>query len=697
MVRRKAPWRAWMAVAVLALGWHGGGSSQLAAPAAAGPGPAASQAGTVKPAVEPPVPLADFFRVAAMSAPVLSPSGRHVAVHVGSPDGRIRLAVLSTTPPHQPKLVAGFSDTDVDQVHWVNDERLVFTVADWREAWDSWLAPGLFAVDRDGANFRQLVQRDWRPPVSEARLAASRELGPNHRLIRLLRDGSADVVLQRVDYDGALHRGWVQPVSATPLRLDTLSGRALPLDTNWSRSTLQWWVDRSGVPLALMRREADQRETWWRPDAGSPWRLLDRHPLYQAGAGSLLDITLGQDGQLYAESVGRNPAGTTALYRYDTAQGRLPAEPLVNIDGFDFEGDLIFDGRDRSLVGVRYLSDARGTAWLRPDLQKMQARLDARLPGLVNLVDLAECGCSRIAVVTSSSDRQPPVYWLYDTEADRLEPVGQAQPQIDAGRMARRDLLRFPARDGLSIPVVVTRPAGKGPWPTVVLVHGGPHVRGGEWAWEAQAQFLASRGYLVLAPEFRGSTGFGARHFEAGWKQWGLKSQDDLADAVLWASGRGDADPRRVCIAGGSYGGYAALMGLLRDDTVYRCGLAWMAVSDIGLMFDLPYSDLSDVWRQHGMPVLIGDPVKDAAQLAATSPLKQAARLRRPLLMAVGGVDRRVPPAHGLRFKAALPADYTGLTWLLYPDEGHGLLKPETRVHFWQQVEAFLARELAPR
>ncbi len=681
--RHLAGWARLCATAVCWAACVTGAWAQAAAPA---PAAAASQ---------PLVPVADFFRTASMARPLLSPSGKHLAVHVGSPEGRTRLAVLSTTPPYQPKVVASFSETDVHQVHWVNDERLVFTVADWREALDHWGAPGLYAVDRDGSNFRQLVQRNWRPGVSEGRAAQARLLEPNHHLIRLLRDGSSDVVLQRTEFDAA-HGPWAQVKSTTPLRLDTRNARVQTLDTNWSRPALRWWVDRAGVPRALTARDGDQAEIWWRPAADSPWAMIDRQPLYRPGRKSLLDLQLGEDGQLYAEAVGSNAAGTTALHRWDAQQQRLESEPLVRIDGFDFAGHLLFDGRDRSLVGVRYLSDARGTAWLRADLQQMQARIDARLPGLVNLVDTAECGGCKLAVVSSSSDRQPEVYWLYDIEADRLEPLGQSQPQIDASRMARRDFVRFDARDGLSIPMLVTRPAGKGPWPTVVLVHGGPYMRGSEWAWDSEAQFLASRGYLVLEPEFRGSTGFGARHFRAGWKQWGLKSQDDIADAARWAISNGDADANRVCIAGGSYGGYAALKGLVRDGDLYRCGLAWMAVTDIGLMFDLSYSDFSDLWRAHSMPVLIGDPVKDAEQLVATSPLKQAGRIQRPLLMAVGGVDQRVPSAHSLRFKAALPASYTGLTWLWYADEGHGLLKPETRVDFWHQVEAFLAKHLPP-
>jgi dipeptidyl aminopeptidase/acylaminoacyl peptidase len=310
---------------------------------------------------------------------------------------------------------------------------------------------------------------------------------------------------------------------------------------------------------------------------------------------------------------------------------------------------------------------------------------------------VAECGCSRWVVISSFSDRQPTVYTLYDREADSYQPIGAQHPKLDPRQMAQRDFQRIAARDGLVFPLHVTTPAGKGPWPMVVLVHGGPYVRGGRWQWDADSQFLASRGYLVVEPEYRGSTGYGWTLFRAGWKQWGLKMQDDMADAARWAIAQGLADPQRVCIAGASYGGYAVLMGLIRDPDLYRCGVAWAAVTDIGLMYDLNWSDLSDVWQQHGMPALIGDKVADAEQLAATSPLKQAARLKRPLLLVHGGDDRRVPADHFTRFRDAVTQSNPHVETLLFPEEGHGFFKPENRYEFWSRVERFLGQQLAPR
>ena len=171
--------------------------------------------------------------------------------------------------------------------------------------------------------------------------------------------------------------------------------------------------------------------------------------------------------------------------------------------------------------------------------------------------------------------------------------------------------------------------------------------------------------------------------------------QDDAADAAPWAIAQGLADPKRLCIAGASYGGYATLMGLVRDPELYRCGLAWAAVTDIGLLYSLSWSDLPDTWKQYGMPMLIGGPQKDAAQFEATAPLKQAAGVTQPLLLAFGGSDRRVPMTHGTRFRDAVRKTNSHVEWIEYAEEGHGWFKPENRYEFWGRVEGFLARQLA--
>ena len=195
--------------------------------------------------------------------------------------------------------------------------------------------------------------------------------------------------------------------------------------------------------------------------------------------------------------------------------------------------------------------------------------------------------------------------------------------------------------------------------------------------------------------EFRGSTGFGLAHFEAGLKQWGLSMQNDIADGTRWAIAQGIANPKRICIAGASYGGYATLMGLINDPDLYQCGIEWLGVTDIELMYTGTWfskSDASPGYLRYGMPNMIGDPIKDATQLKATSPIQQAARIHHPLLLAYGRDDKRVPIYHGKKFYSAVKRTNKQVEWIDYSGEGHGWSLPKNRIDFWQRVEKFLSK-----
>ncbi len=309
---------------------------------------------------------------------------------------------------------------------------------------------------------------------------------------------------------------------------------------------------------------------------------------------------IGYDGQLLA--LGRRVDDALALYVVDAKTRQIDPEPMISLKGYDFSGDLVDDAQARRLLGVHYETDGSGTAWLDPQMRAMQAAVDALLPATVNRIDCERCVSVPTVLVTAVSDRQPPLYYLYNRDTKALTLIAASRPWIKAQAMGVRDMHRFAARDGLSIPVLVTHPPGKasGARPAVVLVHGGPWVRGTHWKWEPEAQFLASRGYVVIEPEFRGSEGYGFKHFRAGWKQWGLAMQDDVADAVQWAVKQGWVDPKRVCIAGASYGGYATLMGLVRHHELYQCGIEWVGVSDINLMYSISWSDISEEAKGYG-------------------------------------------------------------------------------------------------
>jgi dipeptidyl aminopeptidase/acylaminoacyl peptidase len=303
-------------------------------------------------------------------------------------------------------------------------------------------------------------------------------------------------------------------------------------------------------------------------------------------------------------------------------------------------------------------------------------------------------------LVTSTSDRDPGTWYLLDLDARKLEFLAVSRKAIRPDTMPAREPLRYKARDGLEIPAYLTLPKGREPksLPLVLYVHGGPWVRGATWQWRDEAAFLAAQGYAVLEPEFRGSTEWGRTLFLAGWKQWGRAMQDDLLDGIDFLAQRGTIDPKRVCIMGASYGGYAVMMGLARDPDRFRCGINYVGVTDINLMFDVTWSDMFDTdFIRFSARELIGDLERDADQLKATSPLLNAAKIRAPVLMAYGGGDRRVPLVHGERMRDALASHNAQVEWVSYPDEGHGFLLEATRYDFNRRVQAFLAKHLDAR
>jgi dipeptidyl aminopeptidase/acylaminoacyl peptidase len=645
-------------------------------------------------------PAASFFENSRFAEPKLSPDGRYLAARVAKPGERDRLSVVNLDDLSV-KVVAMFSDADIGYFEWVNNERLAFDGRDTRVTnSDERHPPGLFAVNRDGKGFRQLTKTSWQS--GDAAETGSRftqtMLDWNHYLLRQTgRQDSDDVYITKDQYDP----DYKKIVNVVLMRLNTVTGRATALPGPGRAST--WVLNQQGEPGLVSNDTDDQHTVYLREgDTAQPqWRKLIATTAY--GNQSFIPIGFGADGALYVAARVKNDK--TALYRYDTAKQQLAAEPLVEMDDFDFHGDMQKIDHDSlivqkgKLIGVRYTADVQGVAWLDAGGKALQERIDKLLPGLANVIELPRRPETPWVLVSSYSDVQPMVYLVFNSETGKLVKVGSSHDAIRAEQMGRQELVHYKARDGLSIPAWITYPRGaaRKNLPLVMLVHGGPFVRGGEWGWNADAQFLASRGYMVMEPEYRGSTGYGWRHFKAGWKQWGLKMQDDIADGARWAAAQGLADGKRVCIAGASYGGYAAMMGLVNDPDLYRCGVNWAGVTDIKLMYTGNWSaesDASEGWKGHGMPWLVGDLQHDAAQLEATSPLVQAARIKQPLLLAYGGDDHRVPIYHGEKFRAAVQAGNSNVEWILYPKEGHGWRLPENRIDFWTKVEKFLDKNI---
>lgn len=632
-----------------------------------------------------PPPAALFFQEPAFSGAQLSPDGRHVAMRVAAKGQPARLAVLSLQTM-KPEVVASFSGISVGSLRWVNDKRLVFSLQQELTGPNrAEHGPGLFAVDADGSNFRQLVETYLsfvKPPESIVPLLTWR-----HRLLRSQVPRQDDDVF--VIAPEALSK---EKVGFYVLqRLNTRTGRATEVEA--PPNAVDWTLDARGDLRLVLTREGKDLAVHRRSDDGR-WQALSRFDMY--GPDGWSPELIGPDGTLWVTA---GHGDKQALFSADPATGRIADKPLLAHPDFDLQPQLLV-GQGK-LLGVRFLADGEVTHWLDSDAKALQATIDALLPATANRLTLPQHGDAPHVLVQAWSDVQPEQALVYHRGTRKLTRLGAAHPGIDPRQMGMTDFVRYPAADGLPIPAHITLPPGHQfdgkpkKLPLVVLVHGGPWVRGAHWRWQDEVQFLATRGYAVLQPEFRGSTGFGHQHFKAGFRQWGQAMQRDLADGARWAIAQGIADPQRIAIAGASYGGYATLMGLLQNPELFRAGISWVGVTDPGLMFSVPWSDVTEESKRHGYATLIGDPVADAEHFKTISPLAQAARIRQPLLLAHGDWDRRVPIVHGEKFRDANRPHNPQLEWVVYPEEGHGWRKLETQVDFWGRVERFLARHLA--
>lgn len=683
-LRASVPWR--RAAVLVSLGLAGlvslglTGLVQAASPEAAAPALATQRR------LDP----ADFERASEIHQVVVSPTNEHAAMIVENRDGRHILLVSSLVDPTQRKVVAAYGDVDIMSVRWVNSKRLVYTAAEpkARIMADMW---GTFAIDRDGENERELIN---------SRLAPSQRLGMERVAKRTLpdewsvagstRDGSDDVYMLRwLETDDRGRRPQVLArVNTHTLAIRTLS-EGLP------KGAEQWLLDGEGHIRVVSATQKDKRQLWWRAGPDATWSLLQEADLLSAAVYE--PVALEADGNIV---VAARPRGdTAALHVFNPKTRVLDPEPLIAVPGWDVDS-AVFDPVSQQVIGVRLDRDRPSWVWFDGRLASIQKAVDQALPDRSNALVCVHCVGAKRLVVRSTGDRQPAEYFVFDAEAGKLRPMGQSRPWIQADTQGTRSFHRVAARDGLSLPVVVTHPAGQPkdqPAPTIVLVHGGPWVDGANTLWESEPQFLASRGYRVLQVSFRGTTGLGRKHFEASFGQWGLSMQDDLADAVLWAVREKLTDPGRVCIYGASYGGYAALMGPVRHPELYRCAASHVGVTDISLLFSRNWTDMSKQSRRYNLPVLLGDPEKDAEKIQRQSPVNRAAEIKVPVLLVQGLRDTRVDPAHANAFERAARQAGVRVERVDLADEGHGVVELGTSVLLMQRLEAFFAAHLGPR
>mgnify|MGYP003370866532 CR=1 FL=1 len=330
--------------------------------------------------------------------------------------------------------------------------------------------------------------------------------------------------------------------------------------------------------------------------------------------------------------------------------------------------------------------------------QAFRERLQAHFPNLrIGIADSDKA--EERFLVFAGSDRTRGAYWLYEAATNQVRLLAELAPWLPAEKLNAMHPVCYTTRDGLQLEAYLTLPYGLTPenarqLPVVINPHGGPWSRDC-WGYSSEVQFLANRGYAVLQTNFRGSTGYGRSFLEASYKQWGLRMQDDLTDGANWLIEQGIADPDRIAIYGGSYGGYATLAGLAFTPQLYACGIDYVGVSNLFTFLQTipPY------WRPmlQMMYEQVGNPEADKQQLAATSPALHADKIVAPLLIAQGANDPRVNKAESDQMVEALRKRGVDVEYMVKDDEGHGFHNLENRLDFYRAVERFLERYLNPQ
>jgi len=425
-----------------------------------------------------------------------------------------------------------------------------------------------------------------------------------------------------------------------------------------------------------------------RDDAESDWRTLLTIPADDAPASDVLAFTGDGKSLLAISSLGVN---TGRLVRVDLASG--DTRVLLEDPEADVEGAMLHpDTREPQIVEV--VKDRAEYHVLDPDVAPDYEAIRALDPGDPGLTGRDEADTTWL--VSFTEDAGPARYYAYDRASRAGRFLFESRPELSRYELARMEPFSYPTRDGLTVHGYVTFPPGGGRsgLPAVLNVHGGPQVRD-VWGWDPEAQWLANRGYLCIQVNYRGSTGYGKAFVNAGDREWGAKMHDDLIDAVRYVTGQGWADPDRVAIYGGSYGGYAALVGAAFTPDVFRCAVDIVGPSNLQTLLETipPY------WAPMKAQLYkrVGNPETDKEFLWSRSPLSRAHDIRIPLLIAQGANDPRVKQAESEQIVAALAEAGIDYEYMLFPDEGHGFAKPENRLKFYAAAERFLAKYLGGR
>ncbi|MEG4043462.1 S9 family peptidase [Microcoleus sp. Pol17_C1] len=465
-----------------------------------------------------------------------------------------------------------------------------------------------------------------------------------------------------------------------------LQNGAVELDTDNPGNIVNWAADAHFQVRAATATTADGgKELLWRETADKSWESLRSWGPDDEGAA----VMFSENGKiLYIR--GDHDANAERLIAFDL---ETKQESLIASDPEYDVGDILIHPTNREIQAVSFYKDKQEWQILDQSIAEDFENLGKFRPGEFSITsrNLADTTW----LIAYRTDDGPVYYYTYDRASKTFTFLFSNQPKLEGLQLSSMEPISYTARDGLTIHGYLTKPVGVStPVPTVLLVHGGPWARD-TWGYNPQAQWLANRGYGVLQINFRGSTGYGKAFLNAGNREWAAKMHDDLLDGVNWLVKTGIAQQDKIAIMGGSYGGYAALVGLTFSPDVFACAVDIVGPSNlITLLQTIP-----PYWepRKASLYHRVGNLETEPDFLKSISPLSFVDRIQKPLLIAQGANDPRVKLAESEQIVNAMKQAGKPVEYVLYTDEGHGFARPENRLHFFAIAEEFLAKYLGGR
>jgi dipeptidyl aminopeptidase/acylaminoacyl peptidase len=598
------------------------------------------------------IPLRDFFKNPERAGYSISPNGKFIAFEKPY-QSRMNVFVRPIDGTEETRLT-GETARDISGYFWKGNDRIIY-IKDFGGDENF----HLFSVDLKGENLKDLTPFD----------------GVVAQVYDDLKDHETDMII------GLNKRN---PQIFDVYRLNVVTGEMKMVAENPGNIT-GWVTDHDGKIRVASTTDGVNTTLLYREDETKQFKPV-LTTTFKEGVAPLF-FTFDNK-YLYATSnLNRDKS---AIVKFDIANGK-ELEVIFEHAEVDVS-NMSFSRRRKVLTSITYTTWKNERKFLDKIAETRYKNLTAKLPGKEVSIASADKE-ENLFIVRTYSDRSLGSYYLYDNAKNKLTKLADVSPWLNEKDLTPMKPIKYQSRDGLTINGYLTLPKGKVAknLPVVINPHGGPWYRD-SWGFNPEVQFLANRGFAVLQMNFRGSTGYGRKFWEISFKQWGKKMQDDITDGVQWLIKQGIADPKRVAIYGGSYGGYATLAGITFTPDLYACAVDYVGVANLFTFM----KTIPPYWKPYLEMIyeMVGHPEKDKDLLASASPVMSADKIKVPLLIAQGAKDPRVNKDESDQMVAALKKRGVTVEYIVKDNEGHGFYNEENRFEFYEAMERFLTKHL---